>query len=302
MRIKCPSCKQKNEIENKSCKFCGALLSENNYNDPYSQKDRKALIVFTIVILIVFSTIGIALMNPSLIDKLNFMSNNEEKNSIIESEINSEIEEKDLIGYWNFNKIVDDKISDDSEYNNYGYVYGQELTNGISSNALYFNGNYGYVYVQEEEDSKFKNLSEFTISLYIKRANFSRVISEGLFSKGTTAYNKGFNLAISKNNTIRFVIRDEENSYKLHSEEVINKDVWYHIIAIWDGKYMKLFIQDELDGEKYVGDIQIPYDSKPIEFGNHWGYTDNNQPYHGTLDEIKLFNYASPSKELVELT
>ena len=53
---------------------------------------------------------------------------------------------------------------------------------------------------------------------------------------------------------------------------------------------MYLYIDDKLDNSEYVGNVNIADDNKPLEFGNHWGGTDNNHPFHGFIDEIKIYN------------
>lgn len=213
-------------------------------------------------------------------------------------EYESQITEKTLVGYWDFDEENGTTVFDSTDHENDGTISGQIRVDGISGKSLSFNGEYGYVLVDNDNSLNFRETNEFTLSAFIKRESTSRNHTEGIISKGTSAYCKGYNLGFKKDNSVYFSLRDGTNTNTLISNLLINDTEWHKIVAIWDGETMSLYIDDQLDSTKDLEGVVVANDNKPLEFGNHWGYTDNNHPFHGLIDEIKIFNYALSDGEI----
>lgn len=206
-----------------------------------------------------------------------------------------------LVGYWSFDEISDIITPDESGNGNDGEIYGAIEKNGISGLAMEFDGVNDEVIVPNDSSLNFHNTNQFSISLWIKREGSLIEGAEALISKGTLAYQEGYNLYILTDDTLSFGIRDGSSSYFDNSTTEIGDSDWHHIVVVWDGTTKFFYIDGELDKSVLLGAITIADDSKPLEFAAHWGYTDNNNPFHGIIDEIRIYDRALSKSEIKEL-
>ncbi|WP_051251488.1 LamG domain-containing protein [Paenibacillus harenae] len=81
-------------------------------------------------------------------------------------------------------------------------------------------------------------------------------------------------------------------------KQPIQRGVWYHVVAVFDGDRHRLFINGELQDEK-AGFLR-PNPEEPIFFGKK---NSNEQRFwfHGELDDIRIYNRAVFEEEVLEL-
>lgn len=192
------------------------------------------------------------------------------------------------VGVWHFDEGSGNTAADSSPFKNNANLYGTNWTNGISGKALYFDGKNDFVLVDDSTFLNFGRLDCFSLDLYIKKYPSLIEYPEGIISKRTGKFHQGYGLTMYPNNTIGFILGDGNQNYILYSKSTIDDNEWHHIVAVWDGNTQYIYIDDELDSEDYIGNITIQDDYKYLEFGNHWGYTDNYHPFHGVIDEVKI--------------
>ena len=85
-------------------------------------------------------------------------------------------------------------------------------------------------------------------------------------------YKAGYAVQILENNSILFVMCDGSHEYQSYSNQMITDTNWYYITVVWDGTQQYIYIDGVLDNSITIGDITIADDSKPLEFGHHYGY------------------------------
>ena len=195
-----------------------------------------------------------------------------------------------LVGYWKFEEGSGNIAYDSSGYENNCTLHGPQWNSGISGYALEFDGINDYTIVPDDPILNFNNTNQFTIQLWIKRKGFSLSHTESLISKITSAHKKGYGLTIGIDNTINFYLGDGNVQHACKSETEIDDTNWHHIVASWDGATQYLYIDNKLDKSIFIGDVTIANDNKPLEFGNHWGYTGNNHPFYGFIDEVTIYD------------
>jgi hypothetical protein len=206
-----------------------------------------------------------------------------------------------LVGYWSFDEISDNIVPDESENDNDGAISGAIEKTGISGLAIEFDGVNDEVIVPNDSSLNFHNTNQFSISLWVKREGSLKEKTEALISKGTLAHQEGYNLYILTNDTLLFGIRDGSSSYFDASNTEIGDSNWHHIVVAWDGTTKFFYIDGELDKSVLLGEITIADDSKPLEFAAHWGYMENNNPFHGTIDEVRIYDRVLSKNEIKEL-
>jgi len=192
------------------------------------------------------------------------------------------------VGTWHFDEGAGDTAEDSSIFGNTAFLYHPQWVDGIKGKALYFDGINDYALVDDMPYLNFGEIGCFSIDLYIKRCGSLIDMAEGIISKRTGKYHQGYGLAIATNDSVAFIISDRNENHILYSKTPIDDNEWHHIVAVWDGDTQYLYIDDNIDNSAYRGDIIIQDDYKYLEFGNHWGYTDNYHPFHGIIDEIKI--------------
>ncbi len=194
-----------------------------------------------------------------------------------------------LVGYWKFEEGSGNTAYGSSGYENNCTLHGPQWNSGISGYALEFDGINDYTLIPDDPILNFNNTNQFTIELWIKRKGCSLSYDEGLISKITSAHKKGYGLIIGTDNTIIFLLGDGSTQHACKSEIEIVDTNWHHIVASWDGTTQYLYIDNELDNSIFIGDVTIANDYKPLEFGNHWGYTGNHHPFYGFMDEVIIY-------------
>lgn len=210
-----------------------------------------------------------------------------------------------LVGYWSLNETSGSIVHDYSGNNNNGNLYGPIWANdGALDGGLSFDGINDYALIPHSESLNFADENSFSVSFWINSSGTLISLREVLVSLGTGAINSGFYITREfENKTILFAIGDGDltNYCGLFSNGMILENFWYHVAIVWDGNTIYIYINGSLDNSVQLTSFNYADDSKPLEFGNHWGYTGNNHPFHGILDEIRIYNRALTENEIKSL-
>jgi hypothetical protein len=184
-------------------------------------------------------------------------------------------------GVWHLKNFQDSTIN-----GNHGTNYGTIASSGKIGDAREFDGSNDYILVDDVPSLNFHTANKFSISLWIKRDRLNTY--ESLISKATTAHMSGYAVQIMENNTIVFVLFDGSQEYLIYSNQIIVDTNWHYITVVWDGTQQDIFIDGVLDNSRNIGDVSIADDSKPLEFGHHYGYMDGKHPFDGSIDDIQI--------------
>jgi len=179
-------------------------------------------------------------------------------------------------------------FQDSTTNGNHGTNYGTTAGSGKIGDARIFDGSNADILVDNDPSLNFHTPNRFSIGLWIKRDRLNTY--ESLISKATSAHTAGYAVQIRENNTILFVLYDGSQEYLFHSNQIIVDTNWHHITIVWDGTQQDIFIDGVLDNSRNVGDVSVADDSKPLEFGHHYGYMSGKNPFDGSIDEIQISN------------
>ncbi len=211
---------------------------------------------------------------------------------VFSSKLNAD--NKNLVAYWDFDETSGTLIKDVSGNNNNLKIVGDiKLVNGMNKNAAEFPGEKESFLISENNQSL--NLSEeFTIEAWIKRTN-SGTMWDAIISKGGDK--KGFQLFHSEKyqNLVLYLNTDEQGYAPIHGN-YINLDEWTFIAAVFDSKNNSVCIyQNETLVKKEIFKGKIQNFTPEFYVGRSTGF----HSFRGILDEIKIYNIAFDSKQIV---
>jgi hypothetical protein len=184
-------------------------------------------------------------------------------------------------GVWHLTDFYDSTL-----YENHGVNYGSIASSGKIGDARAFDGINDYIKVANDPSLNFNIPNKFTISLWMKRDRLNTY--ECFISKGTASTNKGYIVQIRENNTILVGLYDGSDEYLLHSNQTITDTNWHYITSVWDGTHQYIYIDGVFDNSVDIGAVTIADDSKPLEFGSHYGYGSGQVFFDGDIDDIQI--------------
>jgi hypothetical protein len=226
-----------------------------------------------------------------------------------------------LICYWPFNG----NANDESGNGNNGIVTAASLTtdnNGDSNKAYYFNS----ISRIENNNTVLKELIDlnkpFSIGLWFNRDSSASTGGAGNLQRVLCAFD-GNNISPYKRVWVTFrqdndtttsfmVARTNLSTYSGISEVVfqsntfIEPNTWHHILIIYDGNNIALFLDNIASTSIVFGTTFMPHTmGGPDNYVQGFTIGDNNQNnltnFSGKLDEISVYNRALTTQEITYL-
>jgi hypothetical protein len=214
-----------------------------------------------------------------------------------------------LAGYWNFDEGVGTTASDSSGNSHNGAINGPTYASGLANTGLKFDGINDYV---EVPNSPQLNTQQFSVMAFVKLDKLPTVNdytvgglahpNQMLVSMGTNDLVSGyFGLSIcrdppSATPVFQFYLCDNSQHYIARSTINPTTAAWYHIAGTYDGTTLKLYINGNLEAQKTIS-ITRTSNSGNIQFGA-LRKTSYQYWLNGTLDEVKIYNYARSLEQI----
>jgi len=146
-----------------------------------------------------------------------------------------------------------------------------------------------------------------TVMARIKRTGTGTILGANV--PGFSSDGRGYCLNVGPGGQVRFFIGNASGSFKVVTgSTVLQTNTWYHVAGLYDGTYLKVYVNGVLDGTTNVGSVTISYTSRancgPIpptlyigllhnDYNTAWNYTPHLfAPFNGIIDEVKLYNRA----------
>lgn len=198
-----------------------------------------------------------------------------------------------MISQWSFENNGNDSVAS----NNLTSYGGVSYATGKKNYAASFDGTDDYF--TGSNDSSLLDLKQITCSIWVK---FNSLPSTGetymIFEKSSS-----FRISVGDTHGFSFVVNTSNNSWystgtKAQTDpDYISTDTWYHVVGVYDGSYVKLYINGSLVA---TGDQAIsgPIVSKGsgLNIGDYAGhYLD------GYLDEAQIYNYGLNATQVSNL-
>ncbi len=174
-------------------------------------------------------------------------------------------------------------------------------SNGIYGKALAFEpASQNYLVMSEDINRFFVGSQGLTVMAWIKP---TKAIPHGeVVNCKTDTGNTGFRLYID-NRDLTLEIGDGKRSYLVKTSGMIFMsdftDTWLHIAGTFNGRVLRLFINGELIGENGLShDAHLESGYGLLTIGNYCG-TKGAYAFDGLIDEVKIFNFAVSSDEII---
>jgi hypothetical protein len=198
-----------------------------------------------------------------------------------------------LVGWWR----GEGNALDESGNENNGTWNGTEsYIPGKFGQVMEFNGIDQRIYLGNPEDLRIDN--NFSISVYVK-ANVIDDFKQGIFHKegGWT----GYSISI-QDSKFRFFTTSTEEGNKAYSvySNVITKNQWYHVVAVYNGTHNLIYINGN-----FVNNVIAKYEKNVfsvcyIGWGGYNPSSSSNY-FNGSIDEVMIFNRALSADEVKSL-
>jgi len=191
-------------------------------------------------------------------------------------------------------EIVRDHVLDSTIFGNHGRVYGAKLVDGKSKKALDFDGINDYV----DCGNEIKPTNQITLGAWVKLTALNT--RQCIIKKTRVTDNVyGFMLGVNDDNKIAFYIyTDTWHGAWSFTTSVINTN-WHHIMATWDGSFMKVYIDAVQDPSTMALTGTMAGATVPTWIGME--PFANGSPFSGIIDEVQVYDRALSPREIKTL-
>lgn len=212
-----------------------------------------------------------------------------------------------LVGYWSFDEGSGTIAHDSSGYGNDGSIYGATWTNGVSGDALSFDGIDDYVEIVDANDL---DLNKFSIHFWIKAPPRTTGYWGTVLVKGVEYTSENYGAFLGDGigtdlNKIRYQFTKGggccENYKILDSLSDFADNSWHHFIGTYDGSNMKIYRDGILDCSLAM-DITPDINDYKLTIGMRLDeYLSNSDFLNGIIDEVRIYNRALSESEIQQL-
>ncbi len=198
----------------------------------------------------------------------------------------------------------DGNANDESGNGFHGIVNGATLTedrNGNLNSAYYFSGSSTYISVPDNDLLDLQNVK--SISLWIK-ASSSSSINRYIISKVQfeNDYYNGYEIYISNNDSLSYSMIEEDYPRAHYSKSFQYYDEWTFLTFVRrsDNK-LYCYINGNYVGKSEVDlPVSLTGNDMDLFFGSA-PFSNNNDNYQGSIDDIAIFDYELSDAEIQEL-
>ncbi len=198
------------------------------------------------------------------------------------------LDDANRIAYWQFNENSGN-TADDADNSNDGTITGADWTTGINQSALNFNGSDGNVEIPFNNTLNVTG-NKLSLSVWIKKESSN---DDGCFLFNRTKYI----LRMDNHGKVTFAVyvpgwKSVTTPWK---KRIVNTD-WHHVVATYNGKKIKLYIDGVLLVKKSAsGNLKSTNSSTYIGSEGSINYFD------GTIDEVAVFDKALSQQEIADI-
>ncbi|MBL7050155.1 MAG: hypothetical protein ISR96_11625, partial [Nitrospira sp.] len=219
-----------------------------------------------------------------------------------------------LIGHWNFDDGTGSAIASDISGNgNNGTLQDMDINNAWipsqafstiethfeqgSGTALEFDGADDYMNCGNSSEFDL-GTNAFALEAWVKGSSFQndygRIIDRYLHG-GTAGYTLYRN---ASNNKVQFTFWNTAGGrHDVASTTSITDETWHHIAAVYDGQWMKLYVDGVVEAQKDIGLVTLSIANNVLGIGGNFDGARWNT-FGGAIDEVRIWQTALNSDEV----
>jgi len=196
------------------------------------------------------------------------------------------------IVYYDFN---DGNATDKAGYAKDGIVYGGAIP---SEGGLFFDGTDDYVELGGFSSAYISYTNEFTISTWIKIKKYPIVFYKiPIYEAGGLVLRMWHPLTLNKGVQISVPVQNITNIIVLETDKNLSEEVWYHIVSIYNGSEVALYINGDKKASKEItGEIILGKAKNGYLGGRQYSVV-----LFGIIDEFKIYAKGLSSQEIKDL-
>ena len=200
------------------------------------------------------------------------------------------------IAYWSFDEGFGTTTYSYPQTNQNGTISGaiwQSTDMCIKDSCLYFDGTNDYVSIADDPVLDFTNT--LTLQAWIKPSSLASDSSRDRIISKSGAYE----LAVTTNSSQGLTFRTNDGStHDLPSGIIPNLNEWSHVAVTYDGANVKFYLDGKLRYTSSAYTYSAANSAVALTIGNINNGGSFDRPFHGFIDEPKIFNYARTAIEI----
>ncbi len=137
------------------------------------------------------------------------------------------------------------------------------------------------------------NPARLTVECWVK---FRKVgdAAQVFLNKGGGSFLGGYELSLRSGGAVAFSL-SANDTYRVESAPYsVKAETWHHIAGVFDGRYLRVFLDGEQSGVKEVGDVRI-LTAAPLYLNLMPAYS---YPFEGDLDELRIWSVPRTAEEI----
>lgn len=218
----------------------------------------------------------------------------------------------DLFAHWSMDE-TEGSIIYDSAGANHGVLYGPQRVSGVFGNAIWLDGSNDYASLPDNEPIWLLQ-NDFTLALWVKSdrdpiGSPEVWLDMNFAGSGDPDNELGYQLGRAGTGLIGFGVTTTSNPDEdMFSNTILQKNLWYHIIAIRNGSTQAIYINGVLDNLRTmsIGPIDFVggYDDNLVNIGRttRVGLPPADQAFfRGTIDDVRIYDHALSQEEITAL-
>jgi prepilin-type N-terminal cleavage/methylation domain-containing protein len=198
----------------------------------------------------------------------------------------------EAVGVWNFDEGEGTTVYDISGHGNDGTFYGgtHYVDSAIEGYALSFDGVEDYVNCGN--DSSLNITDAITIATWVKPNSYD--IHYPIFVRKMDNYRLGLQGIDDGQVFFRLILNGVVKDKGSVSIVPINE--WTYVVGVYDGSYMRIYINGQIDGTPSAQSGLIDITIQPLIIGAY--DTAGHYCFDGLIDEVRIYAEALPSTEI----
>ena len=207
-----------------------------------------------------------------------------------------------LVAHWEFEGNADDSSGNGYSGEENGDV---EYVPGKFGQALNLEIDFAYIVVENNVDIQLKSADTYTVAAYVKPSdtNHGDILYHGLGCSTWASWFLGMqggepDAALVPDSFV-FAVRTANGGAYTGISTTASAGDWMHVAATYDGTALRLYV-DGIEEESLETD-SVPYEStEKLYMGGDSG-CGGRAWYTGLLDDVRIYNRALTSAEIVNL-
>ena len=207
--------------------------------------------------------------------------------------------DRKLAGAWLFDEGQGNKANDLSKHKTHGKIINAEWVQGVRGTALKFNGKDTYVEIGHSANINFAGKDKISIACWIHMtgfgSNWGRIVDKNPVNRSYTM------TRWSSDNFVLWRPVTQAGRIDVRSS-TLERDKWYHIVGVYDGKEARSYLNGKLDKTvKEGGGGKLGRADLPLVIGGDPKFGGRPSWFEGMIDEVLIFSKVLTEKEIGEI-